>query len=216
MASSGQALATAGGTPSLPSFFLQPARRGLPITIYEIALSTVLSNDVIHRLQFEDWVPFHVERVFLFFADPENLPRIMPPATATRIDRVRLVPPPSLPVSLPENFGQLAGAGSEFDTSFRIVPHLPLRTRWVARITEFEWNHHFADIQVKGPFRSWYHRHEMTAETREDHAGTVVRDRIECDLGFGVLGDFGLRILSSQIERTFRYRQRVLSQLLES
>ena len=169
-----------------------------------------------HHAQFEHWVPFPIERVFLFFADPENLPRIMPPATATRIDHVRIVPPPSPTASVPESFAQLAGAGSEFDTSFRVVPMFPLRMRWVARITEFEWNRHFADIQVKGPFRSWYHRHEMEAETRGDVAGTLVRDRIECDLGFGVLGDFALRILSAKIAGTFRYRQRVLPQLLKS
>ena len=140
----------------------------------------------------------------------------MPPTTATRIDDARLVPPPAPPGLPPENFGQLAGADSEFDTSFRIIPYLPLRARWVARITEFEWNHHFADIQLKGPFRSWHHRHEMKAETRDGVAGTIVRDRIECELGFGVLGDFALRILSTQIAATFRHRQRVLPQLLES
>ena len=70
-------------------------------------------------------------------------------------------------------------------TSFRVVPFLGVRATWIARITEFEWNHHFADIQVKGPFRVWRHRHELQAETREGVAGTVVRDTIECQLGFG-------------------------------
>jgi len=41
--------------------------------------------------QFEVWVPFPLERVFRFFANPENLPRIMPPASGTRIEALRLV-----------------------------------------------------------------------------------------------------------------------------
>jgi ligand-binding SRPBCC domain-containing protein len=163
---------------------------------------------------FEDWVPFPLERVFLFFANPENLPRLMPPSTATRVDRVRLVAPPPAPDSVCTNTPTLAGIGSEIDTSFRVVPYLPVRARWIARITEFEWNHHFADIQVKGPFRNWYHRHEMSAETRDGVEGTVVRDCIECELGFGSLGELVLRVLSTQIAGTFQHRQRVLSQLL--
>lgn len=169
-----------------------------------------------YRAVFEDWIPFPLERVFLFFANPENLPRLMPPATATRIDALRLVVPPLPPTLLPDRTLHLAGVGSEIDTSFRVFPHLPFRARWVARITEFEWNHHFADVQVKGPFRRWHHRHEMTAETRGGVAGTLVRDRIECELGFGGLGELALRVLAVQIAGTFRHRQRVLPQLLNS
>ena len=169
---------------------------------------------MIHRVQFEDWVPFPIERVFLFFANPENLPRLMPPVTDTRVHQVRLVPPPSpISVTQPE---ALAGVGSEIDTSFRVFPHLPFRARWIARITEFEWNHHFADMQVKGPFRSWYHRHEMSAETRAGVEGTIVRDRIECELGWGWFGGIALQILSRQIAGTFRYRQEILPALLRA
>jgi len=30
---------------------------------------------MIHHIQFEQWVPFTLEKVFLFFANPQNLPR---------------------------------------------------------------------------------------------------------------------------------------------
>ncbi len=110
---------------------------------------------------------------------------------------------------------KLAGTGSEIVTSFRVVPFLGVRATWIARITEFEWNHHFADTQVKGPFRIWRHRHELQAETRNGVAGTIVSDRIECQVGFGVIGAAALKfVLARQIAGTFRYRQKVLPQLL--
>jgi len=170
---------------------------------------------MIHSAQFEDWVPFKVERVFLFFTNPQNLPRIMPPITDTRIDRVRLMAPPPSPSPIQAE-SSLAGVGSELETSFRLLPYFPLRAKWIARITEFEWNHHFADIQVRGPFRSWHHRHEMFPEVREGVEGTMVRDRIEYEVAWGWFGELAQPILSKQIEGTFQYRQRILPDLLSA
>ena len=173
---------------------------------------TPARSDRIERFEFSDWVAFPVERVFLFFANPENLPRIMPPSTRTRIDELRLVPPKDQASARTQS---LAGAGSEIVTSFRVVPFLGVRATWIARITEFEWNDHFADTQVKGPFRIWRHRHELQAETRDGVAGTTVSDKIECEVGFGVIGAVALKyVLARQIASTFRYRQKILPQLL--
>jgi len=173
---------------------------------------TPAQSERVQRFQFSHWVPFPVERVFLFFANPENLPRIMPPSTGTRIDALRLIPPREQGLMGTQ---KAAGEGSEIVTSFRVVPFLGVRATWIARITEFEWNHHFADIQVEGPFRLWRHRHELQAETRGERAGTVVRDTIECQLGFGMVGSAALKlVLARQIASTFRYRQKVLPHLL--
>lgn len=163
------------------------------------------------QLQFEQWVPFPVGKVFLFFANPENLPRIMPPSTATRLLRMRLVPPPGSPANSPP----LAGMGSEIVTSFRIFPFLYARAEWIAEITEFEWNHHFADEQRRGPFQSFYHRHELTPEIRDGIAGTTVRDVITYEVGFGWLGRWADQLLvRRQMEKTFAYRQQALEKLL--
>jgi ligand-binding SRPBCC domain-containing protein len=167
-----------------------------------------------HQSEFAEWVPFPLERVFLFFANPENLPRIMPPDADTRIEDLNLVSPPPLPGSA--SLGQLlAGVGSEIATSFRLAPPLPFRGRWTARITEFEWNHHFADIQVQGPFRSWLHRHELAREMRNEVNGTLVRDRIEYEIGLGFLGAIAQALfVARQMQATFAHRQRVLEGLL--
>src|SRR6478609_9660493 len=170
-----------------------------------------------HQIQFGQWVPVPIDRVFLFFADPQNLPRIMPPETGTEVNHLRLVTPPGLSPdsSTDTDRAALAGAGSEIVTSFRVVPFLPFRAQWIALITEFEWNHHFADIQKKGPFKSFHHRHELTGETRNQIKGTLVRDVIEYEVGFGWLGELARKLfVSRQLQRTFAYRQKALEKLL--
>jgi ligand-binding SRPBCC domain-containing protein len=167
------------------------------------------------QIQFEQWVPVSIKRVFLFFADPRNLPRIMPPETGTEVNRLKLVPPPNSSAQTPANLEHLAGAGSEVVTSFRVVPFLSFRAQWIALITEFEWNHHFADIQKKGPFKSFHHRHELVAEMRNGVTGTVVRDVIDYEIGFGWLGALAQKLfIRRQLQRTFEYRQKALTKLL--
>ena len=174
-------------------------------------------TELTYSVQFEQWVPFPIEQVFLFFANPGNLPRIMPPQTRTELVSLKLVPPPGIAEERATVTDQapLAGAGSEIVTSFRVVPFLPWRAQWIAVITEFEWNHHFADIQTRGPFKSFHHRHELREETRNQVGGTIVRDAIEYDVGFGWLGELAQRFfVSRQLRRTFAYRQRALEELL--
>jgi ligand-binding SRPBCC domain-containing protein len=168
---------------------------------------------MIHQLQFEDWVPFPVPRVFAFFSNPQNLPRIMPASTETRIDELHRVPPPPPPNSVA--YPYTAGVGTVIVTSFRLFPFLPLRAQWIARITEFEWNHYFADLQETGPFKRWHHRHEFLHETRDRISGTLVRDVIEYEVGFGPLGALANSFfIEGQMRRTFAQRQQILPQLL--
>ncbi len=164
-------------------------------------------------MQFEQWVPFPLERVFAFFSNPQNLPHIMPAASDTKIVRLSRVAPPPPVVGAAGDLA--AGVGSTIVTSFRVFPFLPVRAQWIARITEFEWHHYFADVQDKGPFKGWHHRHEFGAETRTGVAGTLVREVIEYQVGFGFLGAFGNAIfVRRQMQGTFAQRQQVLLRLL--
>ncbi len=172
---------------------------------------------MMHHAQFEQWVPVPLERVFLFFANPGNLARIMPPQSGAEIIRVQLVPPPGIPEehATVTNRDPLAGTGSEIVASFRVFPFLPLRAQWIAIITEFEWNHHFADVQKKGPFKYFHHRHEFAADTRNGQAGTTVRDLIDYEVGFGFVGEIAQRlVVRRKLERMFAYRQQALEKLL--
>jgi ligand-binding SRPBCC domain-containing protein len=166
------------------------------------------------HLEFADWVPFPVARVFGFFSNPENLPRIMPAETQTRIDELRMVSPPT--ASKAAAAPHAAGVGTVIFTSFRMFPFLPFRAQWIARITEFEWDHHFADVQDKGPFKKWHHRHEFLADRRDAVVGTLVRDVIDYEVGFGPLGALGNAFfVERQMKGLFAERQRMLPQLLK-
>ncbi len=161
------------------------------------------------HLEFEQWVPFPVERVFQFFSNAENLPRIMPQDSATRLVALNLIPPPGA------TDGKMAGIGSRIVTSFRVFPRLPFRAQWIARITEFEWNHYFADVQDKGPFKLWHHRHELHSEAHQNISGTLVRDIIDYEVGLGWLGSMAdAMFVRRQMQRVFAERQQKLPQLL--
>jgi len=133
----------------------------------------------------------------------------MPKASATRLIELNRVPPPG------SSSEKAAGIGSILVTSFRVISFLPIRAQWIARITEFEWNHHFADVQEKGPFKSWHHRHEFISETHDGIEGTLVRDVIDYEVGFGFLGTIAdAMFVRRQMEHTFQERQEKLPQLL--
>ncbi len=74
---------------------------------------------------------------------------------------------------------------------------------------------HFADVQKKGPFKHFHHRHEFTSETHDGVQGTVIRDVIEYEIGWGWLGAATeLLLVRRQLQRTFAYRQCALVTLL--
>lgn len=167
------------------------------------------------HVEFEQWVPFPIAAVFTFFSNPENLPRIMPDASATKLVALKRVAPVA-DSDGPVN-EKAAGIGSVLITSFRIVPFLPFRKEWIARITEFEWNHHFADVQDQGPFRSWHHRHEFVGDSKDSQSGTTIRDVIDYEIGFGFLGQVAeALVVRRQLKHAFQERQKRLPQLLHS
>lgn len=161
------------------------------------------------------WIPLPVPTVFAFFADPANLPPLMPAWQAARIDRITLIPPSTASPGSP--IGVFAGAGTRMTISFRPVPFSLIRLRWDAEITEFVWNDHFCDIQLaRGPFRHWRHCHRVYPESREGRHGTLLTDQVEYELPFGRLGEYAHSlVLSHQIEAAFAYRHRRTTELLD-
>lgn len=168
-----------------------------------------------HRLQMHQWVPYRLEDCFDFFANPQNLPPLMPAWKQARIDSAALASPPPAPEGRQAPWHQPAGAGSQMMISFRPVPLLPLRMKWDARIVEFGWDDHFCDEQATGPFAYWRHCHHIHAEERDGVAGTSVTDDVTYAFPFGPLGDIANALGgAAQVRSIFQFRQRQLLRLL--
>ncbi len=157
------------------------------------------------RFQTEQRLPYPIETVFAFFADPANLPRLMPSWQDARIEHSTLVPPPPPPQSFPGCENITAGSGSRLTLSIRPIPFSPIRLPWDALIQDFRWLEGFCDVQLRGPFRYWRHCHTLGTHRN----GTLLHDDVEYELPLGPLGVLADKlVIHHQIESTFRYRHR--------
>lgn len=151
----------------------------------------------------EQTLPFPVEVVFAFFANPQNLPRLMPSWQKARIEEAAMRPPPPMPAGEQRLPGIVAGNGTRLLLSFRAAPWLPLRLGWEARIEDFAWNEGFCDLQLRGPFAYWRHCHRVQAAG----GGCVVRDHVEFTLRGDPLTRPMLPVVRKQMAELFRVRQ---------
>lgn len=171
----------------------------------------------------EQWLPYPLELVFAFFANPQNLPRLMPSWQQARIEEALLkAPPPRPPSDNPSHRTVAAGNGSHLTLTFKPFPYAPVCITWQAEISDFVWNHRFCDTQLRGPFAFWHHCHTVSPETRagasgEPIHGTLLCDEIEYEIPFGKSGDLVLRpFIVRHLHRTFAYRHTRATQLLAS
>ena len=130
--------------------------------------------------------------VFAFFADPRNLLRLTPPHVGLRLrtDHVTLT----------------AGAVLDFQVRWLGVP-----LRWRSYVREYDPPYRFVDVQVRGPWARWEHRHLFL----EDGGGTWVEDRVTYRLPLGPLGRLAHGVLvERQLRALWAYRQARLAELL--
>ena len=82
----------------------------------------------------------------------------------------------------------------------------PITMRWVAQHTVYDPPHTFEDIQIKGPFKSWRHRHIVEAHA----GGTMLRDEIDYEAPLGLPGRLiaGI-VVEKRLRRLFDYRHEV-------
>lgn len=167
-----------------------------------------------YSYHFEQWLPNPVEEVFTFFANPDNLPLLMPPWQKTRIEKASIVPAPRSGATSTSP-AEAAGVGTRLTLSFRPFPLSPIRVRWETEITEFSWKGHFCDRQISGPFAYWHHCHRLRSIDRAGIDMTLIVDHVEYDVPFGPLGKFAhSAFLRRQIEETFAFRQRQVAKIL--
>jgi ligand-binding SRPBCC domain-containing protein len=86
-----------------------------------------------------------------------------------------------------------------------------LRLPWVEVLPVWDPPRRFVDMQVRGPYKSFRHEHVF-----EDAAGggTLMRDIVQYELPFGILGTVAQRLLvARQLRRIFDYRARRIREL---
>jgi ligand-binding SRPBCC domain-containing protein len=156
-------------------------------------------------------LPYPLETVFAFFADPDNLPRLMPDWQRARIDSAIFMPP-APPATLFPGWDKVkAGNGTRLTITIRPVPFSPIRVPWDARIEDFRWLEGFCDVQLKGPFKYWRHCHTLKATD----TGTLLHDAVEYEPPLGPLGAIANTLfLRKGLAATFRFRHERTLELL--
>lgn len=143
----------------------------------------------------ESLIEARPERVFAFHELPDALARLTPPWEKARVVKAA----PDL----------LVGSVAIVET--RLFGLLPVR--WEAQHTAYDPPRMFEDVQVRGPFRLWRHRHIISEHER----GTVLRDEIEYEPPLGLLGRMAAPILIvPRLSRLFDYQHRVTRQWCEA
>ncbi len=146
-----------------------------------------------HVLERTQLVPRPRAEVWTFFADPRNLEAITPEFLSFRI--VTPAPIPMVPGTLVDY--RLSLFGMPFS--------------WRTRIDEVVPGERFVDVQLRGPYRRWHHLHRF----EDAPGGTVVTDRVEYELPFGLAGRAARAIFVARIlDRIFDHRRQRVDALL--
>lgn len=128
--------------------------------------------------------------VFAFFADPWNLELITPPWLGFHVEAATDAP---------------VRRGTRI--RYRLRLHgVPLR--WESVIAEHVEGEMFADQQLSGPYRWWYHRHLFRAVP----GGVELEDVVDYALPFGPLGRLTHALaVRGRLRAIFAYRARAIT-----
>lgn len=133
-----------------------------------------------------------LDEAFAFFADPHNLEAITPPWLRFRI------------VEAPRQLER----GSLIRYRLRLFG-IPIG--WRTEIKAWEPPHGFRDVQLRGPFLLWEHRHRL----RPVAGGTEIADEVHYRLFFGPLGELVRRVIVRRwLDAIFDFRARAMAELL--
>lgn len=135
------------------------------------------------------------QRVFEFHEQPEVLALLTPPW-----EKARVINP-----------ANISDVGSKAIVDVSVFGLFSMR--WIAQHTAYDPPHFFEDIQIKGPFKSWRHRHIV----KPDPAGAVLRDEIDYEPPLGFMGRLiAPVVIERRLQRLFNFRHEVTRRWCET
>lgn len=147
-----------------------------------------------HHLKYEQFIDASMDEVWGFFSDAKNLTVLTPPEMKMKV-RTELT-----------NTKLFEG----MRIAYTISPLFGIPVYWETEIVEVSKQTHFIDIQRRGPFKSWKHKHIFLPQDK----GVLMVDEIEYELPFGFIGDiFHKPFVLKNLQELFRFRKEVCQKL---
>ena len=151
-------------------------------------------NDNNFRLNAVQQLNISREEAWEFFSSPRNLARITPPSMDFRI--------------ISELNGDKIVEGMCIEYSVRPILGIPVR--WKSKITRIKPGVSFTDLQLKGPYKYWEHKHTFS----EENGGITMRDEIRYKLFGGWFGKILHRLyIRGKLNELFEYRERQINKI---
>ena len=148
---------------------------------------------LIHYLHREQVIPAPLERVWDYFANPNNLNELTPQDMKFEIITIG-------------NVRMYAGQMIEYRVEFV----RGLRSLWLTEIAHVDEGRYFVDEQRMGPYHFWYHEHHF--EPLE--TGVKMTDKVTYAAPFGLLGDIMNALwIQRRLNKIFDYRYQKIVEL---
>jgi uncharacterized protein (TIGR01777 family) len=148
-----------------------------------------------HEIKTEQWVPQSTNQIFDFFREARNLEIITPDFLKFRV------------VSQSTPYIK-EGTKINYSLSLHGFP-----LRWKSKITDWKPGKMFSDIQLKGPYKYWHHKHEF----EDKNGGTIIKDYVSYKVPLGLLGDLVANsFIRKDIEQIFSYRRKKINELFRN
>jgi ligand-binding SRPBCC domain-containing protein len=150
----------------------------------------------IHQLYREQTIATDLNTAWDFIRSPQNLDRITPDDMAFEIVS-----------KLPE--AMYNGLLIEYRIGIPLVG----KQAWLTELKHIREHHSFVDEQLIGPYKLWYHYHQIT----EVEGGVCFTDHVKYVMPFGPLGAIAHAIyVKNQLKTVFDFREKAMVEHLSS
>lgn len=147
-----------------------------------------------HKIYREQVVAADLRTVWDFIKDPNNLNAITPAELAFKI--LSDVPP------------EMANG---LLITYRIKIPILGRQNWLTEIKHIRPMQSFVDEQRIGPYRFWYHYHEL----QETEKGVRIIDDVTYAVPFGIVGQWvNFLVIGKMLDKIFDYRAKMFEKML--